>query len=104
MKRALFLIATVAFVLMLSSCGDIIGAVLVGHPFEFRNHSSYAVTVCADRKYESDETFTLQPGSEHEVDARGMGHLGYTYTPSDLVESGATYDGDYITGYEFWNK
>jgi hypothetical protein len=104
MKRALFLIATVAVVLMLSSCGDIIGAILVGGSFEFLNHSSYAVTICVDRRYESDVTFTLQPGKEHDVDARGVGHLGYTYTPSDLVETGARYNGDAITGYDFWNK
>jgi hypothetical protein len=104
MRRTFFLIAMVAVVLTLSSCGDIIGAILVGKPFKFHNRSSYTVNVYVDLRTFPDKTFTLQPGESNDVYDRGVDELDYTYTPSDLVETGCTYYEYTITGYEFWNR
>ncbi len=107
MKRALFLIATVTLVFVLSSCAEIIeGLLMESTNFKFHNRSSYAVNVYVSRRAYNDKTFTLRPGDSKFVDDRGVGTLDYTYTPSDLVATGAVWDWNSIriTGYDFWDK
>jgi hypothetical protein len=105
MKRALFLVAVVTLVLVLSSCAEIIKGLLEGTPFEFRNRSSYVVNVFVDAGGTiSDKTFTLKPGEDTEVYVEfGSLAADYTYTPSDLVVTDAS-GTNYVEAYYFWDK
>jgi hypothetical protein len=103
MKRALFLIATVVVVFMLSSCADMISVVIEGVPYDFENHSSHVVNVDISTRMTNPDSFTLQPGEKTEVHVRALDRydLDYTYTPSDLAETGAIY---YEGTYGIWDK
>jgi len=105
MSKRTFLISTLVLVSILSGCSLILGEIV--SYFQFRNRSSLEVDVDiteqASRSY-----LTLQPGEEQEVNALGpQKDLGYTYTHSNVVETGKTTVRrvfDDVVVYYFWDK
>jgi hypothetical protein len=103
MKRVLFLLTILALVSILSSCAELLTAyvnMLSGELVDFHNRSSYSVTVSVDAGTRKDGTFTLKPGQDYNGFRVDYGPAHYTYTPSDLVETG----GKDNKAYYFWNK
>ena len=93
MKRALFLIAIVAFLFLLSGCWLFYGS------WDFVNDSSLEITVWLDgtaRTRDGQDNFYLKPGETMEVG--DMGRPDYTYSPERFVDT------DYKKSvYYFWD-
>ncbi len=99
MRKAIFLTRTLILVFVLSGC-DVWFPGVFATDFYFRNRSSQVVDVQITEQADT-RRLTLQPGATERV--RAVGHqddLAYTYTPSDVVETGNAGEGYYY----FWDK